>query len=102
MIEGWRQDLVGATHGRSEGFRALDDLVDQRAAQQRERASAHRRAGVVLASRDHLDGEALVATEALAVHGRGLELPLRMTIDGTYPAREVGDRNLGSRRTQHI
>src|SRR5215510_14146445 len=95
MTEGWRQDLVGATHGRSEGFRPVNDLVDQRAAEQREGARAHGRAGVVLACRDHLDGQALVAAEPLAIDGARLELAPRVAVDGADPAGEVGDRAPG-------
>jgi hypothetical protein len=86
MTERWGQELVGATHGRSEGFRSLNDLVDERAAEQREGAGAHGRTGVVLASRDHLDGQALVAAKALAIDGRGLELAPRVTVTAALAA----------------
>ena len=92
MGEGRGQDLIGAAHRRREALRAVHDLLDHRAAEQREGAGAHGRAGVMLTGRDHLDGDALVAAEALAIDEGDLQIALCVPVDGAHPAGEIGDR----------
>src|SRR5690349_20715931 len=60
---GRQQHLLGTAHGGRKALGALHDLFDHRAAEQRERAGAHDRTGVMLAGGDHGDGYTFVAAE---------------------------------------
>src|SRR5690349_7783803 len=64
----WRQYLLGPAHCRSKAVRSRNDVLDQRAAEQREGTGTHGRAGVVLAGGDHGDSNAFVAAKAIAIY----------------------------------
>jgi hypothetical protein len=81
-----------------EALRSLHDLVDHRAAEQRERAGAHGRAGIVLAGAIMAMATHSSRQKPSAVDRRGFQRALRMQVNGAHPAGQVGERVLGARR----
>ena len=100
--EAGRENLIETAHRDGEGLGVMDDLVDQRAFNQRKSAGLHGRTSVVLAGRDHRYGETLVTAELVAGTRDHLDLAPRGRAQGTNPRRQFGDGSSGGMRSERF